>query len=1265
MNEIVTRIEQLPTSHWNLHEVQFCQRIGITSKEGLSAHFQLSEFVSFLQNGGCGRKRDDTYTGCDKGKIDLAGYNILGLRMEKYGQIEIIEKVRLSDATIKQRPRWFKLGNSQITPRNQYKLLSAVTGEEKHDTKDPEVLERRKKTYLEWYRKEGDGYLSYLSDDLPGIALFFREFWPGKENDISQVAKLVRLLHEDSNKIPKRRDNMPVLPEVPILLDHGQAQSTIPRDSLITPPTGTPPLTGGALPDPLKIAQLRGMLEENMDDLASLEYMYIHSGEQTDIEKHKSALELLGFQSPTTQTINQLCGLNARQRSNVTANMAQIRKEICKQLPGGLFSMSDDQLLVHWICDGRRYSKGVRLSADNYYIHPDNNKPCLTDEGAHCLRHMLFCYNLSIIRLPALWNCFAVLLLGRGMKDEEFSSLQTIRNRIQRLHHIDEIRFSHEFEQLISKATPNGFKLLFYTVSDDSKHKKRSRHAVLMSTPSTKDMDAEEQDYPTPSFRLLTTDEALTTDSDGNSDLNLKTLMNAVSVKSLTHYGGNVSDNANDAVKEGKLTFQKLMRTLPLEDQKLYGVERLPIIFGDPYHNDNLCMQHASLASWGETERDNHSEVHHRQMMQSLHDIHASDRIFSQNAMDSVLKDSEHGSVKVKTTRERQQRWMVNQRFAGWIYKHVEDVKTAEGHPALVAWAKYMFQTTDSAWVKRAAKEVMLMLLNKNVFIGIIFEMELGAYFETTMAWHCRKGALSKRTGFRMMELHQFYHVFLAPFWNQAIQSPEVRFPKTFEYLNNIIQQEHRETKRSQIVEGIKAGHKEFQKMYAELFRAPLIFLILSDAVRGPPLLRVLVTILEESDFDMTGDGWGRYDPFDPDSDNQSELGEAYYNLLKDDGDSVKHWYQQLGLAKEIVRDELILLSNKQQESYSDSDGDGIAILQFALAYPVIFEALGATFRYMMSNSRMAELMHAGLRQTIKEGEALFMTEMSRAYMTNEEYYHREERRDLERSKQEETKKKTSVKHDRSKEQQIRVSEQLIESCTGYSRKSLVKLEQASGRKIQPVGFFKKRGITFKDKELQAKRARLQEEKQARRRDQNEVNLDEAQEEAEQLVLRNDEDWKSVADKQKEWEIEKLANASFWKSLKVKDGFDQILRDVIPSFQRDASDTSKTKVIPKLTSHLKLIALISKREVANTLSPGTDLNDKSRIDILAFFVKREKTTILSEKESLSDESKSAYDAIMVACGTVPHTRYLSESRFDGDRLEDYSNDAPNFVEEDE
>ena len=170
------------------------------------------------------------------------------------------------------------------------------------------------------------------------------------------------------------------------------------------------------------------------------------------------------------------------------------------------------------------------------------------------------------------------------------------------------------------------------------------------------------------------------------------------------------------------------------------------------------------------------------------------------------------------------------------------------------------------------------------------------------------------------------------------------------------------------------------------------------------------------------------------------------------------------------MRDELQRLSNETQNIPSKSGN--IAILEFGSTYPIVFEALGGSFRYMMSNSRMAELMHAGLRSTIKEGESLFMTEMLRAYQTNEEYYNREERRQLERAKQEQSDqeiKKKSVKHDRSKEQQSMIGQQLIVSCEMYSHSAIVQLEIDADTKIQTTRYFKIRGITYKDRELQKK----------------------------------------------------------------------------------------------------------------------------------------------------------------------------------------------------
>ena len=85
--------------------------------------------------------------------------------------------------------------------------------------------------------------------------------------------------------------------------------------------------------------------------------------------------------------------------------------------------------------------------------------------------------------------------------------------------------------------------------------------------------------------------------------------------------------------------------------------------------------------------------------------------------------------------------------------------------------------------------------------------------------------------------------------------------------------------------------------MYADLFRAPIIFLLLSDPVRGPALLRVVIAILKENDYHDVGDGWGEFIP-SQDADNESGLEQSYYNLLQDDGELVNHWFQQLGLKR-------------------------------------------------------------------------------------------------------------------------------------------------------------------------------------------------------------------------------------------------------------------------------------------------------------------------------------------------------------------------------
>ena len=86
----------------------------------------------------------------------------------------------------------------------------------------------------------------------------------------------------------------------------------------------------------------------------------------------------------------------------------------------------------------------------------------------------------------------------------------------------------------------------------------------------------------------------------------------------LAHYGGDVSDNTNDALLKDNLTIQKigmkvdkLNYDLPLTDT-VFGITRQIIGFGDPFHIDNLVMTHASKSAFGETEQDNHSQIYHQ-----------------------------------------------------------------------------------------------------------------------------------------------------------------------------------------------------------------------------------------------------------------------------------------------------------------------------------------------------------------------------------------------------------------------------------------------------------------------------------------------------------------------------------------------------------------------------------------------------------------------------------------------------------------------------
>jgi hypothetical protein len=159
-------------------------------------------------------------------------------------------------------------------------------------------------------------------------------------------------------------------------------------------------------------------------------------------------------------------------------------------------------------------------------------------------------------------------------------------------------------------------------------------------------------------------------------------------------------------------------------------VPRRGIKIGDPFHIDNLIVTLASLATFGETERNNHQQTHHHQLIQSIHDIHKKAKTLSQKVIDQVLEGTGE-RTQIHTTKERQQRWLLNSQPCERIL-HVMMTKTMYGMPALLVWAHKMLQHHTGNW-RLAARDVVEMLSMPSVMVGVHFEANLGQYFEVTM----------------------------------------------------------------------------------------------------------------------------------------------------------------------------------------------------------------------------------------------------------------------------------------------------------------------------------------------------------------------------------------------------------------------------------------------------------------------------------------------------------------------------------------------------
>jgi hypothetical protein len=419
---------------------------------------------------------------------------------------------------------------------------------------------------------------------------------------------------------------------------------------------------------------------------------------------------------------------------------------------------------------------------------------------------------------------------------------------------------------------------------------------------------------------------------------------------------------------------------------------------------------------------------------------------------------------------------------------------------------------------------------------------------------------------------------------------------------------------------------------------------VLTDPIRGPSLLRATLAIVAENGLEVEGEDWGDYKHDELDDRPASE--QHWCILLDEDKDSVTHWFQEIGFMKPCMQADLQKLSKAEAAEPVLLPRQG-ALHAFKAEHPVVFAAIEAKFGLMPSNSRIAEQVHGGLRDSLKEGVSYAFTNAQRSFLANIEHHHPEWRQKLMRERDSNKsddqpdgmKKRDSpcsgVKHDNLKVTQKMTGDQLPESGSKYDAAKIAELPLALLEKAKVRNLLKKRGGLYKNKE----RSRIKEEIAEERKERScaiNLTLEELQEMSHELTVGNDRTWSSlsIADRLRIDDLDKLAGHNYWCALQVSDGFVNQLKLVLPCFWKDNLEgKTKTFLKPLIKTHLDLVKDIADNKVNNTLDPPLDLTNLDRYGRLAIFVKYDATTVLSDARAKSQRKRKARDAIFSSGGT--------------------------------
>lgn len=380
--------------------------------------------------------------------------------------------------------------------------------------------------------------------------------------------------------------------------------------------------------------------------------------QQEDLDCHQIRL-------PTDLSIADLRNLSPRNITNTRSNIMQARNKLSDHLiSANLASPRKDQLLRGWQQDCRLYNSGMNMETNNFQDNNSRNgQQGLTLETGWILRHIMYSFGIPLLQMPSLWAAFYYLILRKPIPERAIASQTSIWNHVYRVHLIDSQLASDEFRGFIRHPSEFGFTRNFGISTDGSKHGGNNRNVVLMTSNRSSNPAVVD-----PSFTFLTCSVVNNKGSDFSAKKNVDTMVDALGLRYLAHFGGGTNDNAPDAIKELRKTFEEIIdRLLNCPDPAIKnlayrnGVLRRVIVMGDPYHIANLCNMHFSITAWGDTNKDDyrqihHRQIHHRQVLQSLHSLRMLDKAEAQELFEGILREMGLPVERLKTKNERIQR---------------------------------------------------------------------------------------------------------------------------------------------------------------------------------------------------------------------------------------------------------------------------------------------------------------------------------------------------------------------------------------------------------------------------------------------------------------------------------------------------------------------------------------------------------------------------------------------------------------------------------